>query len=457
MKIQDAVAVQLFSAAKCNLQCTYCSVPRHNEHINAKHRAIIEEVKQVEPIIDRIKTLYHPDKVLTFSHWGTEPSLTIKYFGPFYERVIKEFPNFNCITFSSNFLSNTKDVTDFIKSFPKTDTPISFEIQLSLDGPAWITDANRLGGATARIIDNMIYFMEQLNEGELYHNVRTHFKPTVTKEQVTTLIEDGRLQEYMSFFSDVCDKLTRANSRGNVQMLHNTSPTVVCPDDYTRQDGKNFYQLLKCMDEIQYEHDIHIHGVAGSSTNSYYAHFQRMLAFNDEFFTKHVMFKCSAGGSNWSIDDYIGPCHDTMYANIDTGSAKEDGRLNSHNRIENERTGRQAFAGKALTRKFGDLTPSSLQHYLYTVKSWHSFTRFKLSSGVAIIKLMAKAGQISPCYTNDDMALLLAMYANSRHSCLVQDAYYTGSKEVMHPAFYKLFGNGALEYFIRKEWGNNDI
>ena len=78
----NPVALELFSAAWCNLDCTYCYIPKHNKFIVEKHKKIIEEVIEVVVIVDRIKKLYG-NQLKVVSHWGTEPSLTIQHFGPF--------------------------------------------------------------------------------------------------------------------------------------------------------------------------------------------------------------------------------------------------------------------------------------------------------------------------------------------------------------------------------------
>src|SRR6056297_694264 len=131
--LKQAVAAELFSAAWCNLDCTYCYIPKHNEKIKEKHQTIIRELKEVYPLIERLKKIYG-ENLQILSHWGAEPSLTIEHFKDFYVQAVKEFPNLNTISFSSNFLQNTQKVADFIKEFPQ-DRKFEFDVQMSLDGP----------------------------------------------------------------------------------------------------------------------------------------------------------------------------------------------------------------------------------------------------------------------------------------------------------------------------------
>ncbi|MFW6002521.1 MAG: hypothetical protein ACOCQD_04200 [archaeon] len=72
-------------------------------------------------------------------------------------------------------------------------------IQISLDGPSWITDKNRKGTNTSIITNNIIKFIKLLNEQPLYHRVRTHFKPTVSKDEFAEMIENNKVEDYYRF------------------------------------------------------------------------------------------------------------------------------------------------------------------------------------------------------------------------------------------------------------------
>ncbi|MFW6002523.1 MAG: hypothetical protein ACOCQD_04210 [archaeon] len=65
-------------------------------------------------------------------------------------------------------------------------------------------------------------------------------------------------------------------------------------------------------------------------------------------------------------------------------------------------------------------------------------------------KELANAGLISNCYKYDDMATLLSIYINSRHSCFVRQLQKNKSIYLLPMSLLKLFGNGVLERFIRK-------
>lgn len=442
------VAAEIFSAAWCNLDCTYCYIPKHNTKISEKHADIIKEIKAVDPIIDRLKNIYG-EHLEVISHWGSEPSLTLHLFDNFYKKAIETFPKLNAIMLSSNFIENTERVTDFILNFPK-EKQFTFTVQMSLDGPKWITDSNRRGGATDDIISNIVQFVENINKNEdIFHKVNVHFKPTVTKEQFTTLLDNNGVFEYFSFFDDVCFKLSEANKFNNVQINFDCSPTIVCPDEYTQQDGINLNIFYNQILELKTKN---IFKVVVPEL-SYYWSLVRLCKHGREFTTKHSMFTCSAGDSQFGISEYLNPCHDTFYHpynEMKDAVKKDSDRINSNHEKENVERGRFELTKRVYNKKIDSLSEKDYIEYIYNLRAFHDFTKFKTSASVAVIKELAYAGLVSSCYKQDKMAELLGTFVNTRHSCPTGNVQNLGSKHLNNIAYFKLFGNGLFENFLKR-------
>lgn len=440
------VAVELFSCAWCNLDCIYCSIPKDNDILLKKHNDIINEIKNdPEKVIDRICKFYDEDKIQIISHWGTEPSLTIKYFDKFYDLVLKRFKKFDTISFSSNFISNTKDVINFINNF-NDDKVINFNIQMSLDGPEWVTDVSRRQGSTKTIINNIVKFFKGINENEnLKHKISVHFKPTLPKEYFK-IMDSEKLNEYYLFFNNVLHEMFENNKNNKINIAKETIHfTIVCPQDYTTEDGKEFsslYLRTKYLSEFKKYKYV-------QPFFSYYSAFKRLLDFGNEFFTKQRMFTCSAGDTQFGISNNINPCHDTYYYDIDEYEElllKDNDRL--HNTNEFIRNKSFEITKKQMVHSFDSDNIKNLE-YIYRLRSFHDFAKFKIANSVSMILLMAKCGQVSDVYKNIKMAELLAIFSCSRHSCLAQNQLYFGSMNINHPGYFKLFGNGLIENFIK--------
>jgi hypothetical protein len=68
-----AVAVEMFSAGWCNLQCKYCYIPK-TDFLRTVHKNIIEKIKNGS-LLEEISKIFGED-LESLSHWGTEPTLT---------------------------------------------------------------------------------------------------------------------------------------------------------------------------------------------------------------------------------------------------------------------------------------------------------------------------------------------------------------------------------------------
>lgn len=232
-------------------------------------------------------------------------------------------------------------------------------------------------------------------------------------------------------------------------MRFNCDPTIVCPDDYTQQDGKNFSELYLQILELGKSN--YFNTIRPSF--GYYGALEKIGKLAHEYFTKQHMFTCSAGDSQFGVSEYLHPCHDTFYhpyENIKEAFYKDKDRLGSEFDICNVEIGRYDLVKNTLTKDISSMEEKDYQKYLYELRAYHDFTKHKLSTGVALSKELAHCGLISDCYKNDDMALLLAMYVNTRHSCPTGNIENLGSKFLNFIAYYKLFGNGLLENFLKR-------
>lgn len=446
-----AEAVELFAASWCNLDCAYCNIPKHNQMIKDKHQDIIRDILAVDPVIDKLKNLYG-EKLKVISHWGSEPTLTLMHFKGFYEVAVKEFPNLDMVSMSSNFMTNPVIISKFILEDLPRDKPLKIRIQMSLDGEAWATEVNRGKGTTEKIQENIVSFIEQINSDYcLPHKVLVHFKPTMSKDQYEHLLENDNLHNHYLFFDELLKKMHSANINKKVSINNGCDPTAVCPDKYTKHDGivlaKFYKEVLALAEKKLFKH-------VTPSFASYYSTMTRMNKFNNELFTKAKMFTCSAGDSQFGLSEYLHPCHDTFYLPYDEvqDAIRNDlGRINSTRELENLESGRTALAQKTLFVKVDGLTQESADRYQYLMRGFHDFMKFRLSYGVATILAMAKAGQVSECYKDVKMAEVLSMFASIRHSCLTGNVQYAGSIHLTDQAYFRLFGNGLVEMFLEKE------
>jgi sulfatase maturation enzyme AslB (radical SAM superfamily) len=131
------VATELFASGWCNLSCKYCYIPK-TDFLKEIHKDIIQKI-QDDRYIDTLIDMFGED-LEAISHWGTEPSLTVKLFKRFYEKADKAFPKLKTIKISSNFMTPPDNIFTWITEILPTSKELDVEIQVSCDGPPSITD-----------------------------------------------------------------------------------------------------------------------------------------------------------------------------------------------------------------------------------------------------------------------------------------------------------------------------
>lgn len=442
------VAVELFSSGWCNLNCRYCYIPK-SPFLKEIHKNIIKRIKDGR-LIKELKELYNDD-LEVIAHWGTEPTLTISLFKDFYKEAIDIFPKLYQVKVSSNFMTDPNILVDFISNILPTKKSLNFSIQVSIDGPEWITDKNRSGGSAKKIVENVITFTKKINKIKTIHTIDAHVKPTLASDDFETMASFKKAKEYYQFFDDFFTRWLDANNNNKIRIQRHCDPTIVVPGAYTVQDGKNFYKML--LNQLKLQKEYKYKSITKPESN-YYHRLGGKFPYYKEFFTKHKMFTCSAGDTQIGFGnkaDSVHMCHGTFYIDDDDymKSAEEYGLNYQH--IVGLRSGRMdILRDKYITIPGNDY---NFLRWIYKERAYHDFARHMLSSGISTAIQMAKSGQISKCFENEQLALMLCNFCE-KTNCPVDDIVISGSQMTALASILRLFGNGFAENIftrIRKD------
>jgi len=437
-KFPLVVATELFSAGFCNLNCTYCYIPK-TKILKKIHNNIITKIKSGQ-FLKELQEIFGQD-LESISPWGTEPTLTIRQFKDFYNEAIKCFPKLNKIGLSSNFMTNPNNLIKFITEDLTTEKVMDIGIQVSLDGPEWITEKNRGLNTTQTIIQHTLKVTKELGLKNTVHKISFHLKPTIGYDDIATLSNLDKLSEYYNFFDDFVTEWLEQDPDKKMKISTNCDPTVVLPYDYTTEDGINFSNLTKNQVYLQQNKYKSI----TKPESNYYQRIQSKSRFFKEFFTKQKMFTCSSGDSMIGIGAKpfdIHSCHRTFYVddpNYEKAAKQHQLDTLTMNGIE---LGRNQLLLQTNKCNFHD--KFSTIKMLYNNRAYNDFAKHKQSSGIAIVKELSKYGQISKCYSNDDLAYLLCMLLQTG-DCPMDNIVTSGSSLIPSLPMFRLFGNGAAE------------
>jgi len=281
------VASEVLTSGWCPLQCSYCYIPKTKE-MKDLHLEIIKELK-TRNRIERMKEMKkkYGVRLEHLGAWGTEPLLTMRYID--LREWKKEFPELKTFAYSTSMMLKPVPVIDE-KVKEAKDLRISIKNQVSLDGPKWITDKNRVGGSTDGIIKNTKWLVEELNKIDFDTYFEISFKATWSIDNIRQMVEHPELiHEVFEFFSNLVNELRKKNKKKNVVIRDFAGGTLVVPGKYTSEDGKVLAKFFEYLYKFGYP-------------NNYTYRLMRILDWGKELH-KVRMFTCSAMDSQFGFDD----------------------------------------------------------------------------------------------------------------------------------------------------------
>lgn len=431
-KLDRAVAGEVFTTGYCNMDCSYCYIPK-NDYMKEIHENIIEDLKE-DKFIKRLGEVYG-DNLKNLSLWGTEPTLTLELITDRLDKIADEFPNLETFSFSTNLWNFRGKLIDLLNHADNIfDSGITLDIQISLDGPKDITDKNRREGATDKIRENFRELIIETNSINL-ENVRLElgFKPTLGKEDIKRYKYVDKLIDFFKFFDELI-KFYKDNSNNDRVILKGSgNPTIVVPNTYSAEDGKNFKSFIKSLNEInEMNKEEDLFNCITGHVNTYYHRFNKLLKYYDDIPRNLKMFTCSGGDSQYAVDtqDNVHICHRTLFLKYDKyfNEVEED----DHNNIRNY-----------IVDKEDDY---ELTRFLYTMRNYHDFIKFRVNYTSVIVRELAYSGQANKKYLeNEDFLKMFCYFINTAYSCPVENLLRTGSVHLLPISIIRVFANGAFE------------
>lgn len=435
----------LYTTATCNLRCVYCYID--------KNPALVKIDKELDKsfkgdyYFNFAKEMFpDPQQLKWVEFWGGEPTLRLDRAYETVEKLIGYYPNLSNFFMSTNFTgSNWNDqFFGFIRMLQKyPNRRFFFNLQLSLDGPEYINDAQRGKGVTKKFEEHFISYIDMLNEvlNIPGNNVEiiAQFKPTLTSPIIHNLIQDKKnIIDYYQFFDSFKDYFEN-NIKVPKQFadFHLTIPNTASPSPHTKQDGKDFAQFCKYCEEINLEN---------RTGKKYFKYFSDIMPFvprcKVNYDSASYTQSCGACGSGrFTVGllpfDYISCCHNGFVNLI--SDYKEHCEKNKDTALDF-----RMFMDKS---NYMIQTKESYKQYEKNVAFAYTDTSgVKLGNMAAMISLLAKNHQIDEKYVTPREAQKAALFIQmSTAYCFRDNVASTGSAALFPVGILKLLLNGAKE------------
>jgi sulfatase maturation enzyme AslB (radical SAM superfamily) len=457
VKIYDKIiSAELFSSALCPLDCKYCYIPK-TKMMKGLQEKILKMIEGKTFIADLKK--FYGENLEHLSLWGAEPTLTLPAIAEIMPDLAKEFPKLKALSFSTSLMTNPDIILNAAKSIERIGKHISLDCQISLDGPAFIADINRIKGVAEIVPKNFYYLIEKLSITPLENvRLRFHIKPTMTMDNIKFVNKKPfRLKEYFDYFEKIYLRFKKINKNKDCVFNCSSSPTLTVPGRYTSSDGKELATFFRNLRNLARKNNKkkywqHIKG----SLNNYTGRFARIIRYQDDLTNKAAAFTCSGGNTNFAfgINHDFRICHRNYFLNnkeyINSILAQKnmenwDVSLFERGNIEllNERYGIN-------TKKRDDW-----ERVFYILRGYHDFTKLRISYIIAMVKELALCNQADRKFLEDDsLCLLFANFMNTSFACHTESLLNNGVLHFMPISIIRLLSNGAF-FEVIKDYDEN--
>jgi len=417
------------------MACNYCYIPKIDE-LKEIDDKIVENMKDGS-YLDWIEEYFGEDLKI-ISLWGTEPTINLEVFQEYMlDKLVDRFPKFNKIAFSSNMLSNADKIINLAKKLESIDKDFSLDLQFSDDGLEF-TNENRHQGAGSKIRKNVKYTISEIDKLDLDGvSVSSHFKPTLTMENIKELLESNRVKGWFDYFEDEYFSYFDSEIKNKDKMRLSTKalPTLICPGEYTIEDGFLWNNFVSKLLELSKSDNLKY---MKGSLNNYTNRLGRLIRYHKELQNKPFMFTCSAGDSQIGINSNktFGMCH-RMFYSPESKYLQKCGDLGLSD-IDKEQFLEEKFTSSVHSSK--DKTRLE-----YVLRAYHDFWSLKLANIKALIFELMDAGQVRGIYWDKEIRILFSLLLATGLGCQADNLSITGSQFVPSSSMVRLWGNGAFE------------
>lgn len=432
--MSNRVAAEALSSGFCPFKCKYCYIPKTPE-MRKLHDRVVQSLESGK-YIDTLERIFGKD-LQSLGLWGTEPVLTLPLVQKDLQILVEKFPKLKDISFSTSMMYKPEVIVSFIRAAADLNRSLLLKIQISLDGPDYITDTNRMRGAAKKIPKNFLKVVRSLQTMKLGSlKVEFKWKPTLSIENIQLFVRSPKkIDEFYEYFETLNKKFDRANKNKNVMLVHQSfKPTLVVPGKYTSEDGRVFGKFIKLLRTKKY-------------TTSYYFRLKRIFNFERELVKRHV-FSCSGGDSNFGVEEQaLHICHRTFYYDdkeyLESVFATEIDNWD----VSNFKRGTLQYLRD---RFIVDPTDNAeTTRFYYVLRGYHDFWKLQLSYVANMIQELARIGQASKVYLNDDLALMFSLFINVGTSCPMENLLNTSVVHFQVLSLLRIFGNGAFEEILK--------
>lgn len=438
--VQDRNTVVFYTSAVCNLNCRYCAIDKNPALVEIDKK--LEESFKGDYYFNFCKEVFpDPKQLKRFETWGGEPFLgmdrlheTLRNMFTYYTDIEQGFSSTN--TLAPDFHGQFYRLMGVLGEYKK---PISYSLQLSLDGPEKVNDRNRGVGTTKRIKESLHRLFHEVDE-HVPENVNLvfHFKPTLDMETIRELDSHEKIIDYYKFFEEFYDDFYSIEHKENVSM-YPTKPNTACPMPHTSEDGKVFGALVRMCREVEER----------NKTEHFFKYFKSDITP----YASNCSYALDGNGGTCGTCKYvIGLLPDKMISGCHSAFVNVLEKYKACVRPE-------GYDNKVLDDNMFIRDPHNFLYFPFDdlpkreqqMENYYSpGTTARLQASATMIQLLAYSRQVDPKYRDVKEATKAANYIGiACAGCINDNKAVTGTITLPQVGILRLLLNGADNYLIK--------
>ena len=452
--IEHRHTVVLYTTAVCNLNCRYCFIDKNPALQQIDKYLEDSYLKTPDYYIDFAKEAFHQEKLHAMQFWGGEPSLGYHRAYETVEKFCSYFPNLQTFMTSTNFVSDVfftefYGLMNVLGKFPNR--KFRFCLQLSIDGPEYITDNSRGKGVTQNFIKHFNRIIEECqNANNLPDNVTLalSLKPTLDGGSIRLLQDKEKVKEYFLFFEQFQAVYNSKNHRQNIQ-FNLPIPNTAVPSNHTREDGQLFANYCRITKELERE----------NRANKIFSYYRGITSYKPRKPISKPIVElsgicpghCGNGRESLGLlpNRMVSCCHNGFVDMI--SDYKRNIMNNNSNHLSEATIDTQLFKNQHNSLTFA-YDSKEFQQYQNQLETFYCpADASKVANMVSNIMFLAVTDQIDPKYQNKDEAIEAAYFILRCSAYCVRDNLTTGSIFMHPPGLLKLLLNGAKDIIEQED------
>ena len=448
-QFSNVETLTLFTAATCNLNCSYCYLHKNNSY-HTMEKELVEAWKTGEYVKNCVKVFNRlgADKkqVKRLELWGGETLLHVDLIKQNIKDIFREFPNISTMSLSTNFMIDIDKTIELFKEINTyTNKKMHMYFQTSIDGndPELMSTGHTGNWEIYKKNFEKLAFFFNNNRLANFKSITVAVKPTIDKDVFLRYFSDiEKMEEYMDYMHETYTYLKNTFINSMIRVGVEFPSPALPLNTYTVEDGQTYADICRKWDSLKIRKWQSFKEEKDNKMILY-----NIYSVNENLYKERSLNPGSTMGCFKQITDFT-ICPDGTLTDCTSDYILDrDDYYQECLESGNENDARIAKVYKKINFNPLKMTNEELTEVIWHVCSGiHYAINTQLNMTMGLIDELALSGQIPWKYHSDKMLQYkAATFCNSYSMCIRTNVWDTGTTAIRSFGAIRYFLNGLFD------------